>query len=395
MNFEKKYVLNLYNSISAISEVSYNRLVDTDNPFLEYDFLYSLEQSGCVGGKTSWTPHYITLTDGPVNKLVGAITFYIRNDSNGEFIYDWEWKRVFNNSGLNYYPKLLIAIPFTPTNGTRILVDREYPFNTCADIMVNYLIEICRERNFSSIHFLFLTKVEQDFLEKHEFLSRTTYQYHWKNRGYSNFDDFLSDLKSGRRNQIKKERNHIQQSDMNIVVLEGNDINANHIDAIWRFYTNTTFRKRSELFLNRDFFRLMYEEFRHRLVLVLAEDNGVLVGGTFNVFKNRTLFGRYWGSVKHYQYLHFECCYYRLIEHAIRKNIAVFEAGAQGEHKFLRGFGACPTYSSHFINHKGAKGTISGLLEKERSYNQNAINSYNKKSPLKYLSNQTRDRKSY
>jgi len=174
MSSQKDYNLNLYDSISSVNKDQYNRIIDPQNPFLEYEFLHSLEKSGCVGADTTWKPYYITLSDKEKDIIVGAITFYIRFDSYGEFIFDWEWARAFYSAGMNYYPKMLVAIPFTPTNGIRIHVDKEYSFETCAAIMVEYLIEICKEKNFSSIHFLFLTKKEQEFLESYGFLSRTT-----------------------------------------------------------------------------------------------------------------------------------------------------------------------------------------------------------------------------
>lgn len=389
MAVQKDYILNLYSSISSVDRDQYNRIIDDQNPFLEYDFLHSLEQSGCVGGETTWKPYYITLRDKEADKLIGAVTFYIRFDSYGEFIFDWEWARAFYNAGMNYYPKMLVAIPFTPANGMRISVDKDYSFKTCAGIMVEYLIEICKEKNFSSIHFLFLTKKEQEFLESYGFLSRTTHQYHWKNNDYESFDDFLSDLRAGRRKQIKKERNYLYGSDIKIELFDKDNIRPEHIDAIWNFYMDTSSRKWGNPYLNKQFFDLMYERYRVRLVLVLAGNGRGWIGGTFNVVKNQSLFGRYWGCIEDYRYLHFECCYYRLIEYAISEKIQIFEAGAQGEHKFLRGFGAYPTYSSHYINNESACDAISNFIESEKIYMENVIERYNAKSPLKYLHNKS------
>ncbi|NIP38565.1 MAG: GNAT family N-acetyltransferase [Candidatus Dadabacteria bacterium] len=381
----KDYILNLYSSISSVDKEQYNNIIDPQNPFLEYEFLEALEQSGCVGWDTTWKPYYITLKDKQTDNIVGAVTFYMRFDSYGEFIFDWEWARAFYESGMNYYPKMLVAIPFTPTNGIRIQVDKEYSFKTCAGIMVEYLIDICKEKNFSSIHFLFLTKKEQEFLESYGFLSRTTHQYHWKNRDYNTFDDFLADLRAGRRKQIKKERKYLSESDLNVQVYDKDNIEPQHIDAVWQFYMDTSSRKWGSAYLNRKFFDLIYEKMRERLVLVLAKNANGWVGGTFNVVKNESLFGRYWGCMQDYRFLHFECCYYSLIEYAISNNIKIFEAGAQGEHKFLRGFGAYPTYSSHYINNKGASAAISSFLDSEKVYISNLIDRYNSKSPLKYL----------
>ena len=307
MGLKRDYILNLYDSISSVNKDQYNRIIDAQNPFLEYEFLQCLEKSGCVGADTTWKPYYITLRDKEKDIIVGAITFYIRFDSYGEFIFDWEWARAFYSAGMNYYPKMLVAIPFTPTNGIRIVVDKEYSFETCAAIMVEYLIEICKEKNFSSIHFLFLTKKEQEFLESYGFLSRTTHQYHWKNRDYSNFDDFLSDLKSAKRKQIRKERKYLSKSDLEVELFDKDNIKMEHIKAIWQFYIDTSSRKWGTPYLNKEFFEIMYEKFRDRLVLVLAKNGGSWVGGTFNIVKNQSLFGRYWGCLEDYRYRHFRC----------------------------------------------------------------------------------------
>lgn len=389
MGTQKDYILNLYSSITSVDKDQYNRLIDPQNPFFEYEFLEALEQSGCVGEQTTWKPYYIILSDKEKDLIVGAVTFYIRFDSYGEFIFDWEWARAFYDAGMNYYPKLLVAVPFTPTNGKRIHVDPDYSFETCAAIMVEYLIEICREKNFSSIHFLFLTNKEQEFLESYGFLSRTTHQYHWKNRGYDTFDDFLADLRTGRRKQIKKERKYLAQSDLNIELIDKNNVKPEHIDAIWQFYIDTSSRKWGTPYLNKKFFELLYEKMSDNIVLVMAKNGNGWAGGTFNVVKNQSLYGRYWGCLEDFRYLHFECCYYSLIEYAISNNIEIFEAGAQGEHKFLRGFGAYPTYSSHYINNEGASAAISGFLDSEKIYISNLIDRYNNKSPLKYLHNKS------
>ncbi len=380
---KKQFRLNIYDSIRFINKEKYNRIVDSENPFLEYEFLEALEESGCVGPHTTWHPRYILLTD--EEKIIGAIAFFIKYDSYGEYIFDWEWARAYQNARLSYYPKALVAIPFTPANGARISVDSSYSFDECAELMVRYLIEYCIQENLSSIHFLFLTEREQLFLEKLGFLSRKTHQYHWKNRNYETFNDFLDDLRSNRKKQIRKERKAIEQSELEIKIIDKNDIQIDHIEAIWKFYIDTHSRKWGSPYLNREFFDLIFKDFRHRLVMVLAKEKNSWVGGTFNVVKNNRLFGRYWGCTTDYANLHFECCFYRLIDYAIENKIDIFEAGAQGEHKFLRGFAAVPTYSSHFIFHEGGRTAIEDYLIKERDYTTRLIYDFNRQSPIKYL----------
>lgn len=377
------YEINVYDSISSIDRDLYNNIVDAGNPFLEYEFLDALEKSGCVGPHTAWDPRYIILHD--KNKIIGAITSYIKLDSYGEYIFDWEWARAFESAGLRYYPKLVVAIPFTPATGTRILVHPDYTFQECADIMVRRLIDLSLEENCSSVHVLYLTKNEYDFLDSYEFLKRKTHQYHWENRDYKCFDDFLSDMRSGRKKQIRKERKSLEQLGLQILTLEGAEIEQEHIDAMWDFYMDTHSRKWGSPYLNREFFDLMFRNFRHRLVFIMAKDGDTWVGGTFNVVKNQRLFGRYWGTLYNYSNLHFECCFYGLIDYSIRKGVKIFEAGAQGEHKFLRGFAAVPTYSSHLILNEGANKAIGDYLIRERDYTDHLIRQYNRQSPLKYL----------
>lgn len=377
------YGLSVYDSISGIEKEQYNRIADPGNPFLEYEFLEAMEKSGSVGRHTAWIPRHIILRDG--DTVIGAISAYIKLDSYGEYIFDWEWARAFENAGLGYYPKMVVAIPFTPATGVRILVHPEYTFNECAEIMVKALINLSVQEKCSSVHFLFSTEREQHFLELRGFLSRTTHQYHWRNRNYKSFEDFLSDMRSGRKKQIRKERKSLEEAGLDIRIIEKDDITEEHMDAIWEFYTDTHSRKWGSAYLNREFFDLMFKNFRHRLVLVMAHNGIGWVGGTFNIVKNNRLFGRYWGALYNYSNLHFECCFYGLIDYSIKKGVDIFEAGAQGEHKFLRGFAAVPTYSSHMILHEGASGAIGDYLAREREYTENLIRQYNKQSPLKYL----------
>lgn len=380
---DKDIQIKVHNSISGIDREQYNAIVDSQNPFLEYEFLEALEKSGCVGEGTTWNPRYIVLEDG--GRIVGALTSYVRLDSYGEYIFDWEWARAFESSGLSYYPKMVVAIPFTPATGVRILVHPEYLFEDCAEYLVKRLIDVSIEENCSSIHFLFLTDKEKDFLHNMGFMTRKTHQYHWKNNGYKSFDDFLCDMRSGRKKQIRKERKYLEESGLEIKIVEKDEISDEHMDAIWEFYMDTHSRKWGSAYLNREFFDLMYKNFRHRIVLVMAKDRDIWVGGTFNIVKNESLFGRYWGALYNYKNLHFECCFYKLIDYSIDRDVQVFEAGAQGEHKFLRGFGAVPTYSSHYIFHRGASTAIEDYLRGETEYTDNLIRQYNRQSPLKYL----------
>lgn len=380
-----KLFTRIYDKISKIDKEGFNSIQDEHNPFLEYEYLSALENSGCIGDLTNWSPRYLILYDG--DRVIGSIVFFLKMDSYGEFIFDWEWAHAYQRAGLRYYPKAVVAIPFTPTTGRRILVHSDYDYETCASVMIGSLIDYCRDCGASSLHCLFVSREEQQMLSEKGFIPRITHQYHWHNRDYSSFSDFLKDLKSGKRKQIRKERRSIENSDLKIEVLAGADIKQQHMDTMWNFYCETNSRKWGNAYLNRNFFSQIYDNFLHRTVMVLASRNDMYVAGSINFFKNGRLFGRYWGTVTDERYLHFECCYYTLIEYSIRNNVKVFEAGAQGEHKFLRGFAAVPTYSSHLIFNKHANHVISNYVEKERDYMKKLIISYNSQSPLKYLNN--------
>ena len=369
-------------SITEVNRDSYNAIQDKNHPFFDYEFLYSLEKSGCIGNMTSWDPRYILLFDG--KKLVATLPFFIKTDSYGEFIFDWEWARAYEHAGLSYYPKGVVGIPFTPTTGKRIIVHPEYDYRACAKLLIKNLVLLAEKMSLSSVHCLFVDKEEQELFAESGFLERITHQYHWYNREYRDFEHFLLDLRSSKRKQIKKERRSIHDLDMDIVVLSGNEIEKEHMEAMWQFYSDTNLRKWGSAYLNHEFFRLIHKQFSDNIVMVLARNDGIWLGGSINFAKNSSLFGRYWGTIS-IKNLHFECCYYSLIEYAINNNISRFEAGAQGEHKFLRGFQAVPIYSSHLIFNESARDSISSYLSHERAYMLELIEGYNRKSPLKHI----------
>ena len=375
----------IIDSIKDTDKESYNSIQDNGHPFFDYEFLYCLEESGCIGKGTGWDPRYLLLYD--KDKLVGSLSFFIKTDSYGEFIFDWEWARAYQQAGLDYYPKGVIGIPFTPTTGRRIIVHPEYEFKKCAQKLIDGALKLAIDLGLSSIHCLFVEEDEQQLFTESGFMERITHQYHWHNRDYTDFDSFLGDLKSSKRKQIKKERKAISESGVEIEVLQGNEIKKEHIEAMWQFYFDTHTKKWGNAYLNYNFFDLIHDIFSDNIVMVMAKDKGIWLGGSFNFIKNSTLFGRYWGTITDISNLHFECCYYSLIDYSIRNGLNRFEAGAQGEHKFLRGFSAVPIFSSHIIFNESASHSISHYLESEKIYMLEIIDSYNKKSPLKYLCN--------
>ncbi|MGH7884702.1 MAG: GNAT family N-acetyltransferase [Thermodesulfobacteriota bacterium] len=380
---KNQLICKIFESITEFDKNEYNLIQTPGNPFLEYNFLYALEASGSIGRGTGWDPRYIVLYD--QSKIIAALTFFVKTDSYGEYIFDWEWARAYYNAGLAYYPKAVVGVPFTPATGEKILVDQNYDFDLCGSVLIEKLLDFCCSLGLSSAHFLFITEKERLLLEKLGFLSRLTHQYHWHNRNYKTFDDFLSDLRSGRRKQIRKERKKLYSSNINFEIVSNDQLTETHRDIIWQFYINTNSKKWGNAYLNKNFFDIIFELYRERTVLVFAKSQSSWLGGTINFFKNKNLYGRYWGCLKEIEFLHFECCYYKLIEFAIENGMEKFEAGAQGEHKFLRGFSAVPINSSHYFFNKGAHNSISDFLKREIVYNRNIIMNYNNQSPLKHL----------
>ncbi|TGK35137.1 N-acetyltransferase [Leptospira gomenensis] len=382
-SFSNDIRVEFLNSVRSISKEDWDSVSDPKNPFLEYDFLSSLEESGCIGTSTAWEISFCTFWKNGV--FGGAIPFFKKYDSYGEYIFDFQWAQFYAQSGLRYYPKGLVAVPFTPANGKRILHTSRISLEEVASILIPELLRFSEEVGLSGIHFLFLESEEAEVLRKYGFVTRLSHQYHWKNRNYSDFNEFLADFKSKKRMQIKREREIVRGYGLNIRVVEGNEIQKTDMDAIWNFYSDTHSRKWGSAYLNRRFFDLAWERLRDRIVLVLADRNGTPIAGTLNFRKGDVLYGRYWGCVEYLPHLHFECCFYRLIEYAIEHKLRLFEAGAQGEHKFLRGFPAVSTFSSHRIFHPGARNAIERFLNEERLHMREMIEDTNEQSPLREL----------
>lgn len=382
-------------SLAGIDAAAWNALVGEDDPFCDHEFLSALEQTGVVGRDSGWLPRHVTAWQG--TRLVGAIPFYLRWDSYGEYIFDFGWAEAYARAGLRYYPKSVAAVPFTPVTGSRILLAPEASLlpregfgddavvagQGIAALMVEALQGVASTLDLSGIHVLFPRAHEHDFLVSRGFLSRITHQYHWENRDYRTFDDYLADLRSKKRKQVMHERAEVLAQGIEVEVVDGDGIRDEHVDAIWRFYFDTAARKFSQPYLVRETFEQLASTWKRRLVLVVARQGGRIVAGTFNARGKNALFGRYWGASGHYPSLHFECCYWSLIEYAIARGMTLVEAGAQGEHKFLRGFNARPTYSAHWIAHPGGRRAIADFLEREREHSDAVIEGYNRVSPVK------------
>ena len=367
--------------MSAVSPAQWCELTDSDFPFSEHDFLSALEETDCVGEESGWIPCHLTIWKNDM--LQGALYLYEKNNGYGEYIFDWGWAQAYERNGLNYYPKLVSAVPFTPATGRKLLVHPDADAAQVRKKLLEEALDCMRSRNCSSLHFLYITAEELSVFNSMGFLVRHTFQFHWKNNNYQDFDQFLSTLKRKRSKEIIRERKQIKEQMITVSVLEGDDITREHIAQMYKFYISTISRKWGHPYLSLEFFYRIHQTMLKRLVLILAYVDKDCVAGAINFQKGDCLYGRYWGCKGNYRSLHFELCYYQPIEFAIRKGISLFEAGAQGEHKIQRGFLPELTYSAHWVEHKGFRSSISNFLEEEKESIRQGIKEFIPHSPYR------------
>ncbi len=348
------------------------------NPFVSHAFLSALEESGSAAKETGWLPQHLAIA-GRDGRLMGAVPLYLKSHSYGEYVFDWGWADAYERAGGSYYPKLQACVPFTPVTGPRLLLHPESERPAVARALVAGMLELARQSRVSSLHVTFPTEAEWRDLGDAGFLRRTGLQYHWQNRGYETFDDFLASLASRKRKAIKKERRSVAESGVRLRALTGGEIEPRHWDAFYRFYRATTDKKWGPSYLTREFFHLLGKTLGERVVLIVAEWQGEPVGAALNLVGGGTLYGRNWGGVGHVKFLHFEACYYQAIDYAIRHGLHRVEAGAQGEHKIQRGYLPATTYSAHWIRDPALRGAIAQFLERERravDQEQNILESF-------------------
>ena len=352
--------IRVLDSLAGVESGQWNALVresGEDQPFLRYEFLHALHETGCASEQTGWAPKFITLWRH--GRLAGAMPLYLKSHSYGEYVFDWAWADAYNRSGLEYYPKLVSAIPFSPICGTRLIAAGAPDRARLARAAVNLAQQV------SSLHVLFPADDESGYLESAGMMLRVGVQFHWQNRGYQSFEAFLGDLASVKRKKIRQERRKVAESGVRLRRLVGRDISDEH----WQFFTrcyNSTYRAHhSTPYLNLAFFRKLGETLPENVLLVLAELDGKPVASSLNLFSGTTLYGRYWGAIGHVPLLHFEACYYQTLEFCIERGISVFEGGAQGEHKLARGFLPVETRSAHWLKHPEFSDAVERFLERE------------------------------
>lgn len=333
------------------------------DPFTTYRFLSALEDSGSVGGRSGWDPRYLMAQQG--DEVIAVAPLYGKHHSQGEYIFDHNWAHALEQAGGRYYPKLQIAVPFTPATGRRFLTKPGFEA-VGMSALVQGAVQLAANNELSSLHATFCTEAEAIAGAQMGLLHRVTTQYHWVNDGYGSFDDFLASLSSRKRKNIRKERAKAQAFGGTIEVLTGNQIEPHHWDAFWVFYQDTGARKWGSPYLTRAFFDLAQERLRDDIALIMCKLDGQYVAGAMNLIGREVLYGRYWGCIQDFPCLHFEACYYQAIDFAIAQGLKRVEAGAQGEHKLARGYLPAPTHSLHWIADQGFSDAVARYLEAER-----------------------------
>jgi predicted N-acyltransferase len=353
---------------STLQQPDSNYQPDTRNPFVSHAFLASLEDSGCVSARTGWMPQHLVV-ETEQGDVLAVMPCYLKNHSQGEYVFDHGWAEAYERAGGDYYPKLQCSVPFTPVNGPRLLVCPGPYAEAAREALVAAGIELTKRRRASSLHLTFITENEWKYLSGLGLLARTDRQFHWINEGYKSFDEFLAALSSRKRKVLQRERREAMEG-IEIVCLTGKQLTDDVWDAFFRFYMDTGSRKWGRPYLNREFFSIVTAAMADRIVLVMARRADRWIAGALNFLGSNTIYGRYWGAIEHRPFLHFEVCYYQAIEYAIEHGLTRVEAGAQGQHKIARGYMPVTTYSAHYIADAGLRRAIADYLKHERAYVQ-------------------------
>lgn len=357
------------------------------NPFISHAFFHALEESNSACPRTGWAPrHLIARID---RQIVGIVPSYLKNHSQGEYVFDHGWADAFERAGGSYYPKLQCAVPFTPASGPRLLVRAGEHADIAHNALARGLIGLCDATQASSVHVTFAQESEWTFLAERGFLQRTDQQFHWRNEGYATFDDFLGTLASRHRKAIKRERRDALANGITIYALTGRELTDDVWDAFFLFYMETGSRKWGRPYLTREFYRMIDESMADDILLVMAKRDGRWIAGAINFIGSDSLFGRHWGAIEHHPFLHFEVCYYQAIDFAIRRGLKRVEAGAQGEHKIARGYLPQTTYSAHYIADPSLRRAVRDYLKHERNYVQDAVRELTAAGPFRKSSSGT------
>ena len=385
MNDKRPDSIVVENSIENIGKKNWNNCANhvalSYNPFVSYEFLNALEKSNSVNGDSGWYTSFFVAKDKD-DKIIGCTPAYLKNNSSGEYVFDYSWAEAYQRVGRSYYPKLQISIPFTPVSTPKLLTKDQNDIDTKV-FMLQAIEDFCSEHAISSAHLTFLNEKELNTLQNKKWLIRTDQQFHWFNDNYNDFNDFLSDLSSRKRKNIKKERDEANKNGLVIETLNHKEIQEFHWDEFYKFYIDTSMRKWGQPYLNRDFFSLIGQTLSESILLIMVKNNNKYIAGALNFIGGDTIYGRNWGCIEDHKNLHFEVCYYRAIDFAINNKLKKVEAGAQGAHKISRGYQPSKTFSAHWIKDIDFFEAISNYLKDERVYIQENIEKLNEYIPFK------------
>jgi len=378
-NIEVKFIT----SIGQVSAEQWNSVIDTDYPFIQHEFLAALESAGCVSARTGWQPQHLLVFG--QETLLAVMPLYIKSHSYGEYVFDFQWANAFHQSGFEYYPKLLTAIPFTPCAGARLCIGNGVSAEI-KSVLVDKVIQHAKQLGMSSWHLLFPEKNQISENENPDFMRRLSMQYHWYNKNYLSFEGYLGRCKMKQRKNIKRERRKITDAGVELDVVEGKDINQ----ALWQqffYFYQRTYTKRSGNtgYLTRPFFDQIGETMPDKIMMIVAKFNEKVIATSLFFKDDSNLYGRYWGAESEYDFLHFEACYYQGIDYCIQNKLEHFDAGAQGEHKIQRGFEPIETYSYHWINDERFAQAIQKFVVEEAHYVKQGIDELSKKLPFKAI----------
>ncbi len=357
--------VRIVRAIKEVGREDWDGLLDRGSPFMKWDWLDALEETGCIEEETGWLPHHLVVER--AGKIAGACPMYLKLHSMGEFVFDYEWAELAHRLGIDYYPKMLVGVPFTPVTGARFLTAPGYDRRDLLALMGQALAQVARDNKISSVHVNFCEEDEAEALAAAGFTRRIGLQFHWENRGYRSFDDYLGSFRSARRNKIKRERRAIAEAGITIRVVEGEAVTKERLRTMFSLYkghVDALYYGRQ--YLTREFFDELSRRFAPHVCMIFAERGARVIAGTFNVAGESALYGRYWGAFEEVPFLHFNVCYYAAIEHCIAKGLDRFEAGAGGSFKQLRGLDPQPTTSMHYIVDPKFSRAVERHLEQER-----------------------------
>jgi predicted N-acyltransferase len=372
--------VTVHDAIAEIDPAAWNRLIGNDYPFLRHEFLCAAENGGCVSAATGWSPRHLTISDS--SGLRAALPLYEKSHSWGEFVFDWAWAQAYERAGLDYYPKLVSAVPFTPAPSRRMLL-RDPDDQVAAAALLEAAITLARESGCSSLHVQFPTDDELPQLREAGLSIRKACQFHWHNRGYASFDDFLATFSAAKRKKAKRDRRHTIEAGITFRRIRGRDIDQQTWETVHRLISITFMRRGSLPYYDLDFFETVSEQLPDNILVILAERENTPIAAAVFFESARVLYGRYWGSDSDYNALHFETCYYQGIEYCIENDIQIFEPGTQGEHKISRGFVPVPTWSAHWLAHPEFFAAIENYVDEESRHIEHYMQAVDDHSPYR------------